>query len=206
MNNNKFSYLIVFVSSLIMTGCGGQNNNSNSSDSSKSGNLFEQAMISGIKEFDDHHYEKAVAYFEKAKQIEPKNGDSYGWLASTFQKSKEYVKAELNYQEAIKLSPNNFEFRLNYARLLATCPDNQIRNGTKALELAKQLIDKNLDPNLEPNILATIAYSYAEVGQFNEAVQMMQKSIDHPNLPADLKTTGKERLELFKNKKVFRLD
>jgi len=203
MKTSKFVFLLLLLFGLMLIGCASQNAPSNSSSS---GNLFEQAMISGIKEFDDHHYESAVAYFEKAKKIEPKNGDSYGWLASTFQKSKEYAKAESNYQEAIKLSPNNLEFRLNYARLLATCPDNQIRNGTKALEMAKQLIDKNLDPNLEPNILATIAYSYAEVGQFDEAAQMMQKSVDHPNLPADLKTTGKERLELFKNKKVFRLN
>ena len=55
------------------------------------------------------------------------------------------------------------------AWLLATCPDNSVRNGQKAVELAQQAVQ--LSNGRSPEILDTLAAAYAEAGRFHEAVE-----------------------------------
>jgi Flp pilus assembly protein TadD len=60
--------------------------------------------------------------------------------------------------------------------LLATCPDNSLRNGNKAVEVAQQAVQ--LSGGKSPEILDTLAAAYAEAGRFPEAVETARRASD----------------------------
>jgi hypothetical protein len=64
----------------------------------------------------------------------------------------------------------------NLAWLLATCADAKIRNGKKALEYATRLCA--LSEWKDATGMDTLAASYAECGQFKEAIQWQKRVLD----------------------------
>ena len=90
------------------------------------------------------------------------------------------------FQKALELKPNNPKNHILLAWLLATCPDDSIRNGPKAIELVQQAGWPGGGEN--PLILTTLAAAYAENGQFPEAVASAQRALQlataQNNVPA----------------------
>ena len=68
--------------------------------------------------------------------------------------------AATNFQKTLELQPDNVDARKYLAWILATCPDASIRNGTQAVELAKQANQFSAGNN--PAILATLAAAQAK--------------------------------------------
>ena len=62
----------------------------------------------------------------------------------------------------------------NLAWLLATCSDPSLRNGLRAVTLARQASEHSHNQN--PIILGTLAAAYAEVGKLSEAVATAQRA------------------------------
>ncbi len=58
--------------------------------------------------------------------------------------------------------------------LLATCPDDKIRNGERALSLAQRLV--SIDPR--PGHLDTLAAAYAANGRFDDAIRTQNQAIE----------------------------
>ncbi|NQU09505.1 hypothetical protein HQ590_01830 [bacterium] len=78
------------------------------------------------------------------------------------------------YREVLRLAPDNMAAVNNLAELLATHPDDTVRDGAAAVQLAEDLALKTAHTN--PVILDTLAAAYAESGRFAEAVQMAQRA------------------------------
>jgi ATP/maltotriose-dependent transcriptional regulator MalT len=66
----------------------------------------------------------------------------------------------------------------NLAWVLATSPDAALRDGAKAVELAKEIIKRtgHADDVNRIIVLRTLAAEYAETGQFAEAVEIAQQA------------------------------
>jgi Flp pilus assembly protein TadD len=77
---------------------------------------------------------------------------------------------------SLQVKPANPEVQNNLAWLLATCSPASLRNGYKAVDLARQA--SALTGGKNPIILHTLAAALAETGQFADAVQMIQKAIE----------------------------
>jgi cytochrome c-type biogenesis protein CcmH/NrfG len=85
-------------------------------------------------------------------------------------------RAVTHYQAAIAIQPANAYFLNNLAWVLATCPNPQVRNGPKAVELAQRA--ERLGGAGNPAVLGTLAAAYAEAGRFPEAVRTARHALD----------------------------
>ena len=63
--------------------------------------------------------------------------------------------------------------------MLATSPDASLRDGAKAIELAKKLIERTGHANDANAIegLEILAAGYAETGRFSEAIETAQQAL-----------------------------
>ena len=123
---------------------------------------------------------------------------AYNNRGNAWRVKKEYDKAIADYNEAIRLDPNFARAYHALARLWATCPEESFRDGKQAVELATRACE--LAEWKDANMLATLAAAYAEVGDFDKAVEWQEKAIQlYAN--ADDRKKGEERLKLYKEKK-----
>jgi lipopolysaccharide biosynthesis regulator YciM len=60
--------------------------------------------------------------------------------------------------------------------VLATSPDDSTRNGTRAVELAEDVLNRSGHANAI--VLRTLAAAYAETGRFSDAITTAQQAIE----------------------------
>ena len=87
------------------------------------------------------------------------------------------------------------------AWLLATCPDPGVRDGKRAVELAKEACKSALGK--KGNELDTLAAAYAETGQFEEAVRQQEMALDDPEFTKLAADGARKRLELYRQGKPY---
>jgi tetratricopeptide (TPR) repeat protein len=97
-------------------------------------------------------------------------------LGLALQSRSKFAAAITQFQKVLELDPKHVTARNNLAWLLATCPENSLRDGKKAAELAQQAVQ--LSGGKSPEILDTLAAAYAEAGRFPEAVATAQRALD----------------------------
>lgn len=94
----------------------------------------------------------------------------------------------------------------NLAWVLATCPQNDVRNGQHALDIINNLLQSNTRPSA--SLLDTLAAAYAETGQFEQAQKNQQRAIDQleqQNADPEQKQRFLARLEHYRQNQPWRL-
>ena len=93
--------------------------------------------------------------------------------AITFVRMSRYHEARDQLLEGLKAYPNHAGFPLALARLLAAAPDDSVRDGSRALALAEQVVkvDQSTD------VGETLGMALAEVGRFDEAAAVQRDLI-----------------------------
>jgi hypothetical protein len=76
----------------------------------------------------------------------------------------------------------------NLAWLLATCPDRSLRDGNRAVILARHASEQSHNQN--PMILGTLAAALAEKGNFSEAAATAQRARELALAQANLTLAG----------------
>ncbi len=87
-----------------------------------------------------------------------------------------WEKAAEIYERILKLNPTDSGVLNNYAWLLATCPDDKLRDGKRALEMAVSACEITF--YAEAHILSTLASAHAELGDFEKAREWARKSVE----------------------------
>jgi len=143
-------------------------------------------------------YEEAVEDFRRATLIDPSSPDAFLGLGTTLAQSGRNEEAAAQYQEALELNPNLTGALNNLAWILATSPDDELRNGTKAAGLAERACE--LSHDREPQFLGTLAAAYAEAGRFDDAIAAAQKAVTlaGKNHEPELRQKNADLLELYR--------
>ena len=143
----------------------------------------------------------AVADFTKAIEINPKSALAYNNRGFNRQTIGEYKEAIADFDKAIELEPKYALPYQNKAWLLATCPDEKVRDGKLAVEAALkagELREWKAVPDVK-----SLAAAYAEIGNFKKAVEWQKKAVDMVE-NEEAKSGEQELLKLYQNKAPFR--
>jgi tetratricopeptide (TPR) repeat protein len=119
--------------------------------------------------------DEAIPHLQKALQINPNYGKAHINLANAFMQKGREDQAIVHFQNALQIDPANMEVQNNLAWLLATSAQASLRNGRKAVELARQANARTSGNNLL--LLNTLAAALAEAGQFPEAVETARRAL-----------------------------
>jgi tetratricopeptide (TPR) repeat protein len=121
---------------------------------------------------------EAIVHFQRAIAIRPDYADAHNNVGIALMQSGQLDEAITHFQKALEIDPNLKGVCKNLAHialLMSASPDEMVRNGSKAVELATQA--NRLSGEQDPQILATLAAAFAETGRFPEAVAVTEKAL-----------------------------
>ena len=112
-------------------------------------------------------------------------------------------EARADFEEALKLEPDNPDLMNDIAWKLATHPDGRFRDGRRALQLADRAC--KLTRYAHAPYMDTLAAACAEVGRFPEARQIAQRAMDmatDPSLAASIRRrlAGYQQAQPYRSK------
>jgi len=119
--------------------------------------------------------EGAIQVCRSALLLRPSDADCQTTLAIALEEKGNPAEAVEHYQKALELAPSSIATLSNLAWLLATSPDASLRNGQKAVELAKQA--DRLAGGTNSLVLRTLAAAYAENGDFANAIRTARSAM-----------------------------
>jgi Flp pilus assembly protein TadD len=97
-----------------------------------------------------------------------------------------------HYEQALALQANDPDALGNLAWILCTCTDPSLRDGTRALELARQSMRHA--PANRPDLLHILAAALAENGRFLEADETAERALTLALAQGDQSLAGFIRL------------
>ena len=81
----------------------------------------------------------------------------------------------------------------NVVWILSTCPESKYRNGDRALEIGKGLVEAN---SADPTNLDNLAAAYAEIGDYTAAIDTQQRAIEALKQTAEQNRSSEFELRL----------
>ncbi len=145
-------------------------------------------------------FDKALADFDEAIRLDPEFAGAYTGHGIAHAKLGDYAAAHADYEHAIQLNPQDHSAQNNLAWLLATCPDDNYRDGSRALVLANRACELTGFSNWY--CVGTLAAANAEVGNFEEARTWARETLRLA--PQEERAGCKQRLKLYKEGKPYR--
>ncbi len=130
----------------------------------------------------------------------PRSPNAYSMLGTAHLLKGEWSDALQFYDQALTYSPNAMMALNGKAWVLATVPDERVRDGHAGVRLARHA-SRLMRDEFSP-ALATLAAAHAEVREFEEAVQWQKKAIELA--PEANKEPLRKALELYESGKPFR--
>jgi tetratricopeptide (TPR) repeat protein len=123
--------------------------------------------------------DEAISHSEEALRIHPCNGSAHETLALAIFRRGRVEEAVAHWKKSLEIRPDSMNAQANLAWVLATSPDASLRDGARAVELAKKVLERAPQAN-DANliiVLRTLAAGYAESGRFSEAIDTAQRAL-----------------------------
>ncbi len=119
---------------------------------------------------------EAMVHYRKFLEIEPENVEARNILGTALIQQGRIREAIEQWQDALAIEPQNGNAASNLAWVFATCPDDSIRDGRRAVELAEKAL--RISGGKIPMIFRVLAAAYAEDGRFSQAIESAQRGAD----------------------------
>jgi tetratricopeptide (TPR) repeat protein len=141
--------------------------------------------------------DNAIQQFRAALLIQPEHADCHTVLAVALDEKGETAEAIQHYDKALEISPKSIPALTNLAWVIATCSNGSLRNGARAVEIARRADE--LSGGSNPIVLRALAAAYAEAGQFEKAIETAGAAIQLSRLSGDhsLSWALEEQLHLY---------
>jgi tetratricopeptide (TPR) repeat protein len=150
----------------------------------------------------DKRPRKAIEMMTAILEDDEKNADVLRARGDALLSVGKHADAIADYDKALAIDPEDTGVLNNLAWVLATSPEDNLRNAKRSIELATKACE--LTKYEKAHILSTLASGYAEMGDWDTAIKWSSKAVE---LGSDEPETGdqlKKELESYKEKKPWR--
>ena len=137
---------------------------------------------------------EAIAEWQAALQIEPGNAEVHNNLAVAFLQQGRIADAMAEWRETLRLQPEKVAAEISLAWILATAPEEALRDGSGALERAKHAFQTSAGRNLMT--YRVLAAAYAETGQFEAATKAAKEGAQHADAAGQSSIAQQLQLDL----------
>jgi protein O-mannosyl-transferase len=146
---------------------------------------------------------EAIDHFRRAIAINPKFDLPHANLGQALSRQRQYAAAANEFRTFLRFQPNHAVVLGWLAWLLATAPEDAVRNGKEAVALAEKAAAQG-----SPESLDALAAAYAECRRFPEAVETARKAkkAAEDGKNQSLAAAIDARLKLYEAGKPYRND
>lgn len=120
--------------------------------------------------------DEAIAELQATVEVQPDDADAHNSLAGAYLRKKMVLEAIYHYEKAIATSVPSFYALNNLAWVLSTAPEASVRNGAKAVALARAAV--TFSHGESPVFLRTLGTAYAETGNYDDAIKAAERALD----------------------------
>jgi serine/threonine protein kinase/Tfp pilus assembly protein PilF len=132
-----------------------------------------QRLVGLLNRSQPRRLEKEIRFASVAVALQPQGPSAHYNLGLALQNDGQLDEAIYEYAEAIRLKPDDAQFRNTLARLLATCPEVKLRDPNQAVEHAQKAVE--LAPG-QGGFWNTLGVAQYRNGDWKEAVEALMKS------------------------------
>ncbi len=118
--------------------------------------------------------DRASRWFREALKFKADHRPARNNLLALYMSSNRFSEAIELLRGCLEHAPDDAGVLSNLAWLLATCPEEGLRDGKEAVRLARQADE--LSGHRSARVLDTLGAAYAEIGQFDQAVGAAQRA------------------------------
>lgn len=130
----------------------------------------------GVCYTDSGDYLQALKDLNRSIRLNPNSAVAYTNRGAAYMASGKYAQAEADLRKAVKMAPRLSDAANALAWFLATCPDDQHRDGEDAKQLAEKACE--LAQWNEWSYLDTLAAAEAELGNFAKAIEQQGNALE----------------------------
>jgi Flp pilus assembly protein TadD len=156
----------------------------------------------GSANFYKKRYEKAIDDYSEALRMQTRDARLFHDRGLSRWKIGQTNGSADDFRKAIELDPKHHEALSGLAWALATSPQDELRDGKQAVDLATKACELTVWKN--PYHLSALAAAHAEAGNFDEALRRHREAMALPDYPKDKLERAQQRLQLYERRMPYR--
>jgi len=145
--------------------------------------------------------DEAIGHYDAAVQLASDDAYAMASRADLLTDLGRYADALADYEHSIEIDPSTPHAYRGLAWLMATCPDESVRNPSRAIELAEFAMQLNGEKDSVS--FDTLAAAQASAGDFPTAMTTLHQAIEIA--PEDERTVYQDRLLMYQRARPFRI-
>ncbi len=147
---------------------------------------------------------EAIIHYRKLLELQPDNIEVHNIVGTVLTQQGRVREGVEEWQKVLAIQPDNGNAMSNLAWVFATSPDDSLRDGAQAVQLAEQAL--HISVRRIPLLFRTLAAAYAESGRFSEAIQTAQQGFELANAQGNsgLATELQGNISLYQERQPLR--
>ena len=121
----------------------------------------------------------ALIHYRKLLELQPDNIEVHNIVGTVLIQQGRAREAVEEWQKVLTIQTDNGNAMSNLAWVFATSPDDSLRDGNKAVQLASEAL--RISGRRIPILFRTLAAAYAENWRFSKAIETAQEGMDLAN-------------------------